>query len=140
MALYGGDFLDGFYVHNAPDFEDWVLAERLRLRELAQQSLHTLTELQLGLGAYPAAIEFATHLLAMDPWREETHRHLMLALARSGQRSAALAQFVACRRTLREAFDAEPEDETTALYERIRAAGPRSSPQSASDDDGLCRP
>ena len=123
MALYGGDFLEGFYVHNAPDFEEWVLAERLRLRELAQQSLHTLTELQLGLGDFPAAIESATHLLAMDPWREEAHRHLMLALARSGQRSAALAQFVACRRTLREAFDVEPDEETTALYERIRAAG-----------------
>lgn len=123
MALYSGEFLEGFYVHNAPDFEDWVLTERLRLRELAEQSLHTLTELHLSLGDYAATIESATHLLAMDPWREETHRHLMRALVRSGQRSAALAQYVACRRTLREAFDTEPDADTTALYERIRAAG-----------------
>ena len=36
LALYRGDFLEGFFVRDAPDFEDWMLAERARLRELAQ--------------------------------------------------------------------------------------------------------
>jgi DNA-binding SARP family transcriptional activator len=42
VELYRGDFLEGFYVRDAPDFEDWTLAQRARLRELAMGVLHTL--------------------------------------------------------------------------------------------------
>jgi hypothetical protein len=44
----------------------------------------------------------------------------MTALALSGQRSAALAQYEACRRTLSEELGVEPDKETRFLYERIR--------------------
>ena len=33
IDLYQGDFLEGFYLRNAPDFENWWLSERARLRE-----------------------------------------------------------------------------------------------------------
>lgn len=123
LALYRADFLEGFYVRDAPDFEDWALVERVRLRELALRGWETLTQLQLDSGDFSGANEAAGRLLAMDPWREEAHRQRMLALARSGQRSAALAQYQACRKVLRQEFDAEPSAETTALFQRIRAAG-----------------
>jgi predicted ATPase/Tfp pilus assembly protein PilF len=58
----------------------------------------------------------------MDPWREEAHRQLMLLLARSGQRSAALRQYETCRRILADELGVEPGAETRVLYERIRAA------------------
>lgn len=127
VTLYQGEFLEGFYVRDAPDFEDWVLVQRVHLRELALQGWNTLTTLLLDGGDYEGASEAAGRLLAMDPWREEAHRQRMLALARSGQRSAALAQYQACRAILAKEFDAEPEAATTALYQRIRAAtrGPR---------------
>ncbi len=35
VAQYSGDFLEGFYVPDAPEFENWVCVERERLRELA---------------------------------------------------------------------------------------------------------
>jgi hypothetical protein len=38
----------------------------------------------------------------------------MLAYARSGQASAALAQYEACRRIMLKEFNAEPSAETTA--------------------------
>ena len=38
VELYRGDFLEGFYVHQSPAFEEWVLAQRARLRELALQA------------------------------------------------------------------------------------------------------
>ena len=114
-ALYRGDFLAGFFVRDAPAFEEWMLAQRARYRELALYALHTLTQLHLDAGTYDRAISDATRLLALDSWREEAHRQLMLALARTGQRSAALAQYKRCRRLLREELDVEPSDETTAL-------------------------
>lgn len=126
-ALYTGDFLAGFFVRDAPAFEEWMLAQRARYRELALHALHTLTQLQLDLGRYALAIRDATRLLALDEWREESHGQLMLALARTGQRSAALAQYARCRSLLGQEFGVEPSAETTALYERVKAAmtGPR---------------
>ena len=60
-----------------------MLAQRARFRELALHALHTLTQLHLDAGQYDRAIGDATRLLALDPWREEAHRQLMLALART---------------------------------------------------------
>jgi DNA-binding SARP family transcriptional activator/predicted ATPase len=127
VTLYRGDLLEGVLLRDAPDFEEWVTAQRARLRELALTALHNLVTLQLAEGRFADAIDSATHLLALEPWREEGHRQLMLALAYSGQRSAALAQYDRCDRTLREVFDAAPAEATTALAERIKLAlrGPR---------------
>ncbi len=44
----------------------------------------------------------------------------MLLLARSGQRSAALAQYGTCRKLLGEELGVEPGEQTTRLYEQIR--------------------
>lgn len=127
LSHYQGDFLHGFYVRDAPDFEDWALVERVRLRDLALGALDQLTQLLLESGQCQEAVESSARLLAMDPWREEAHRWRMLALARCGQHSAALAQYQSCRKVLSQEFDAAPAAETTALYQRIRAAmnGPR---------------
>ena len=122
VNLYGGEFLEGFYVKNALSFEEWVLEQRERLRELMLQALHHLVE-HYGKQAEAdnvVALEYATRLLALEPWRELAHRQMMILLARNGQRSAALAQYEACRRILAEELGVEPAAETTALYERLK--------------------
>ncbi len=123
VALYQGDFLDGVFVRDAPDFEEWALAQRARLRELALQAMSALVTQCAARGENARGIEYATRLIALDPWREEAHRELMLMLARTGQRSVALAQYETCKRVLQEQMGVEPSAETTALFERIRAAG-----------------
>lgn len=122
-ALYRGDFLAGVYLRDAPEFEEWALGQRARWRELALTNLHTLTKHHLEQGRYDRAIDYAARLLALDPWREEAHRQLMLALVRSDQRTAAMKQYETCRQVLDEELGVEPSSETTNLYERIRAAG-----------------
>ncbi|HNE69743.1 MAG TPA: BTAD domain-containing putative transcriptional regulator, partial [Anaerolineales bacterium] len=77
LRLYRGDFLEGFHVREAPEFEDWMLNERARLRELALQALHTLTQFHASRGQFNEAKAFASRLLSFDPWREEAHRQLM---------------------------------------------------------------
>ncbi|HUM70107.1 MAG TPA: BTAD domain-containing putative transcriptional regulator [Chloroflexota bacterium] len=119
VDLYEGEFLEGFHVSQAPDFEIWLLEERERLHRLAVQSLHILTEYLTQQGNTGLGIKYASRLLALEPWREETHRQLMHLLVWSGQRSAALAQYETCRRLLRENLGVEPEPETQRLYESI---------------------
>ncbi|MBU1660364.1 MAG: tetratricopeptide repeat protein [Chloroflexi bacterium] len=119
VTLCRGDFLAGFYVKGCPAFEEWVFGERERLRRLAIETLRTLIAVHRVRGEYPAAIAYAHRLLALDLWLEETHRELMLLLALSGQRTAALAQYEQCRRLLAEELGLEPLEETRALYERL---------------------
>jgi DNA-binding SARP family transcriptional activator len=88
VRLYQGDFLAGFHVRDAPDFEEWVVMEREWLRRVVTQALGDLVAWHLKRGDYPTTIAHATHLLRIDPLSEETHRQLMSALARSGQRVA----------------------------------------------------
>lgn len=121
--LYRGDFLAGVIVRDAPDFDEWLLAERLRLREQAIHALHVLGDLYLAQAIYDRALDCATRLLALDAWREAAHRQLMLALAHSGRRVAALAQYETCRQVLATELGIEPAEETTALAAHIRAAG-----------------
>ena len=64
-----------------------------------------------------------TARLCLEPWREEAHQQMMRLLARSGQRSAALAQYEICCRILAHELGVEPARETQALYNRIRSAG-----------------
>ncbi|MBV7331016.1 AAA family ATPase [Chloroflexi bacterium TSY] len=69
------------------------------------------------------AIRHARHVLGFEPWREETHRQLMLMMAQSGQRSAALAQYEICQRILAEELAIEPDAATTELANQIRVGG-----------------
>jgi predicted ATPase/DNA-binding SARP family transcriptional activator len=121
-ALYQGDFLAGFHVRDAPDFETWLASNQAQFHEQATQIFQTLTLLHSNAGEYSQAIAFCNRLLSLDPWREEAHRLLMLLQARTGQISAALAQYEACRKILAQELRIEPSAETTALYEQIRAA------------------
>jgi predicted ATPase/DNA-binding SARP family transcriptional activator len=122
VQIYRGDFLDGFYLRKAPEFEIWVLTQRTRYRELALQALHTLAvhHSAQGEGGRPAAIDFTSRLLYLEPWHEEAHRLLMRLLAFSGRPRAALVQYEQCRRILMDELGVEPGVETTALYKRIR--------------------
>jgi predicted ATPase/DNA-binding SARP family transcriptional activator len=122
VELYQGDFLEGFYVGKALAWEEWMLGQRSVLKGLMLQALHTLVVKHLEREEHAAGIEYANRLLALEPWREETHRQLMILLARSRQRSAALAQYETCRRVLTEELGVEPMPETRALYERLKAA------------------
>ncbi len=122
-ALYRGDFLAGFSPRSAPAFEEWMLAQRARYRELALWVLQRLTDEHLRRRELGRTIDAAARLLALDPWREEAHRQLMRALAYGGQRSAALAQFEKCRRVLYDELGVAPSLETLQLYERIRILG-----------------
>jgi len=122
VKLYRGDFLDGLYVRDAPEFEIWVLTQRARLRELALRALHTLAAnyARQGESGREAAIDYVKRLLTLEPWQEEAHRQLMRLLALSGRRSSALVQYEKCRQILIDELGVEPAEETTSLYKRIR--------------------
>ena len=120
VALYRGDFLSGFSVHNAADYDRWVFALQERLRDLAVHMLATLASAYAANGELLQAIAFHRRGLELEPWREESHRELMLLLAKNGRRSEALAQYKKCREVLTAELGVQPDAQTTAVAEHIR--------------------
>ncbi|HET7010154.1 MAG TPA: tetratricopeptide repeat protein [Anaerolineales bacterium] len=108
--LYTGDLLEGIY-------DDWVFAERERLRDAYSQVLHQLVERSEAEKDYRQAILFAQRLLRHDPLREETYRTLMRLHAQSGDRAGLVRHFNACVTVLQRELHVEPSLETRQAYE-----------------------
>jgi DNA-binding SARP family transcriptional activator/tetratricopeptide (TPR) repeat protein len=123
-SLYHGPFMAGFHVSDAPTFEEWVFRKREWARQLAVQAFHRLVLHHTAQATYVPGIDTATRLLEIAPWKEEAYRQLMLVLALSGQRGAALAQYETCRHLLADELGVEPTVETRLLYEQIQSGGP----------------
>lgn len=120
VTQYDSDFLEGFCVPDAPEFENWVFMERERLRELAIEGLHILADYHRTQNKYVEGLAVTHKLLKLDPWRETAHRQQMFFFACAGQRQAAIAQYDLCCQMLDEEFNVAPMPETTALYQQIR--------------------
>ena len=86
--LYRGDLLSGFYLDSLP-FQEWLTMEREHYHRQAMETLYHLADCHNQRGEYRQAQHYARRQLELEPWREEAHRQLMLALSleRSAQRS-----------------------------------------------------
>lgn len=120
VELYLGDFMAGTRLNHCSNFETWLVTEQELWRQRVAAVLYQLIARHQHNGDYDQGLPFAKRLLALDPWREDAHRQLMLMLALSGQRIAALRQYESCRQILAEELAVEPGAETTTLYNRIR--------------------
>lgn len=123
-ALYQGDLLEGLNVNEDP-FEEWLLSERERLRELAQEILARLVGMYGRAKNFEMAAKTANRLLTLDPLQEAVHRTLMKLYAQMGRREAALKQYQTCVAILEKELGMEPEEETKQIYEDILRQGAR---------------
>lgn len=118
-AIYRGDLLDGLDVREAV-FEEWLLIERQRLRNLERDALTTLLDVYMGSDERRQAGTTARRLLVLDPIEETAHRALMRIFAAQGQTAQALNQYVLCCNALRGELGIGPEAETERLHESIK--------------------
>ncbi|NJN44827.1 MAG: AAA family ATPase [Anaerolineae bacterium] len=119
VSLYKGDFMAGFTLRDAPEFDDWQFFEMDRLRRLYASTLERLIPILAGKREHDPSIELAQKWLALDPLHEPAHRALMRLYAQTNQRTAALRQYRECVRILDEELGVPPLEETKQLYEEI---------------------
>lgn len=112
VDLYRGDLLEGYY-------EDWVLAERERLRELFLQSLEHLCQALKLVEDYEGALAVALRLIRADPLRESAHREVMRLHHLLGHAELSLKQFQTCQQLLQSELGLDPEPETVELAREI---------------------
>lgn len=119
VRLYRGDFLAGFSLRDAPDFDDWARTTAAGLRLEVADVLERLSVGRAAVGDYRRAIDAAARWVDLDPLHEPAHRHLMLLAGWAGDRPRAIEAYRVCAAVLLEELGVGPLDETNELYEAI---------------------
>ncbi len=131
ITLYHGPFLDGFSVSDSDLLDHWIMTQRERLQQLALVAFNRLCAYYEAAGEWQQVQQLLRRLLLLAPWHEEAHRQLMRLLARTGERTLALAQYDTLTQILLDELGVPPAAETDALYDQILAgeiAGPVLTP------------
>lgn len=122
-AHYRGDFLDGFFASGTgPAFDEWVSAERARLRQLARRACWTLAK-ELMSEEPESAAEWIRRAVALEPDDELGVRRALRLLSALGDRSGALHLYRDFAERLRREYDARPAPETRAMRNALRRPG-----------------
>ena len=111
---YRGDLL------NEIAYEDWIMVQRQNLQNTYLHMLVVLCQYYFEQADYEASIHVCHQMIAIDACHEEAHRQLMRCYERQGHRHLALRQYHLCKEALMRELEADPSDETTELFERIR--------------------
>ena len=120
LALHRGEFLADIAVTDSDVFDAWVVPQRAYFEQRILSALERLLTRAAWCGASSDARTYARHLLALDPWQEESLRTMLRLLAQNGEIAAALALYRQYVTALAQELNAEPDEVTTALYEQIR--------------------
>ncbi len=128
-ACQRGDFLAGFSLGDAPDFDDWAAIQREVWNRRLGLILDRLSEIQFAHGEFAGATETASRWIALDALNEVAYRRKMRAHFAAGERGQALETFEGCRAILAAELGIDPEPDTVALAERIRIQAPLAHPR-----------
>jgi DNA-binding SARP family transcriptional activator len=120
VNLYSAEFMDGFSLPDAPQFDWWLLNKREIYNRRVLQALAWISESLMAKKEYGQAVRIAQREIELDPWCEPAHQRYMKVLALAGERGKALHHFEVCQRILSNDLGIEPCRETRCLCEQIR--------------------
>ena len=139
-GLVLGEFLEGFELAGASEFETWLGAERSEWRRQGTLALVRWAEALAGAGRVAESLAAAERAARLDPLSESAVRQVITALALQGEGAEAMARFEAFAAGISRELGTEPSRELTLLADRIksrRLAGPS---RPAAGADPLRRP
>lgn len=114
-----GDVLPGWY-------DDWLLIERERFRQLRLHGLELLCERLAAEGRFAEAIDVGSAAVAAEPLRESAHRALIKAHVAEGNPGEALREYRLYSQILKVELGLEPSSLITRLVPR---SGDRVTPR-----------
>ena len=112
----GGDLLPGWY-------EDWVLLERERIRQLRLHALDALAERLIALGRYGQAVQVSLKSVEEEPLRETPHRLLVHVHLAEGNVSEAVREYDRYRELLSDELGVEPSEMLCELVDGVARTG-----------------
>src|SRR5262245_17969134 len=121
LRLYKGAFLQGCYLAETKDFEEWSDRRNQRKTKLLRRALKETCELPQVPAWNDVAIDVARKFAERDPTDDEVQHALIQLLVRAGRRTDALRQFEKYESALAE-DELEPLEHTRQLIATIRDA------------------
>jgi DNA-binding SARP family transcriptional activator len=103
-----GDLLPDWY-------EDWVLIERERFRQLRLRALEAVCDRLARAGRLGEALDAGLLSVAGEPLRESAHRALVRVHLADGNAGEAIRQYRLCRRLLHDQLGIEPSERMREL-------------------------
>ena len=112
-----------------PDQEGgWVERRRAAWQQVLVRVLQVLVDVWLARGRGDEAVQPATELVGLEPFRESAHLRLVRARAAAGDRGEALRAYDHCRRLLAEELGVDPSPELEAAYLELLRDQPAAPP------------
>lgn len=107
-----GDLLPDWY-------DDWLIVERERIRQLRLQALESICADSTRRGRFAAALEAGLAAVTAEPLRESAHRAVIEVHLAQGNAAEALRQYHLYRQLLRDELQLVPSPAMRALVESI---------------------
>jgi DNA-binding SARP family transcriptional activator len=108
LLAEAGDLLPGWY-------EEWVLLERERLRQLRIHALEGLANAEAGAGNYASALEIALAAVKMEPRRESANRLVVRIHLAEGNGVEAVRHYERYRELMLDDLGVEPSEQMLSL-------------------------
>ncbi|HEX6064605.1 MAG TPA: BTAD domain-containing putative transcriptional regulator, partial [Longimicrobiales bacterium] len=118
--LYKGPFLDGFFVPDAPEFEEWSDRERQRLATGYRAALEAMAQAAEDAKDLHRAADHWRALALNDPYDSRVAARLIQALANVGNRAGALQHASVHERLLQSEFGMAPPPDIVQLVEKLK--------------------
>jgi DNA-binding SARP family transcriptional activator len=112
-AGYRGELLPGWY-------DDWVLLERERLRQLRMHALELVAERLAAAGRYCDALQAAYAAVRAEPLRESAHRTVIRVHLAEGNTTEAVRAHEQFRVLLADELGVQPSEQMARLVQGLR--------------------
>lgn len=134
LPLYRGQLLEGFFLRDAPAFEEWVERERARLRARAASGAWDMAERCAAQGGGEEVARWGERALQLADDDEALLRRLLRLLERTGDRVTAIRIYESFVERLRGSYEIDPSTETREIAASIRERAHASAPSQAAVD------
>lgn len=115
ISLYRGPFLQGFFLDDAPLFEEWLRFEQAELRRAYLDALQRLAAGAEARQAWDAAVGYLQRMTQLEPLVEETQQRLIRCYLHMQALGPALRQYRQFETELRQELGLAPSPATQAL-------------------------
>jgi DNA-binding SARP family transcriptional activator len=122
LRLYRGDFLDGFFVRNASEFERWASSERAHLHADAMRAASAHTRALERSGRMGEAVAAAERAFELTPCDEAIFRQLFTLLLATDNRARAKAASRALIERLAVELGIAPSPQTMRMISETRGS------------------
>ncbi len=121
LESYPGELLPGFFLADAPEFEQWLSTTRTSIHDAAAAAAAHARDEAIDRNELKLAVAYATRAHDLAPFDESALRHLLELLEKVGDRASAVCAYNAFAERLERELSVKPSTQTATLIADIRS-------------------